>query len=379
MEKLKIMGKKILIILIIIITLTLIILSFNKNKGGEAIKIGVIGPFTGDSAEYGENIKKAIDLAVEKINIDGINDGKKIQLIYEDDECKPQIATNAINKLINVDRVNIIIDEACSSVALAEAPIAESSKTILMLATASNYQIKDAGDYVFRVYPSDAFQGKILANLIYNKGHRKVAILHLNNAYGFGLTEVFKEQFKQIGGNLIQIETFEHEATDFRTQLTKIKASNPDALILAGPASEVALILRQIKELNIDLPLFGSDSTKDNLLLDIAGDTAEGLTTLFPTITEGKTYQIFENLYVDKYKQKPEYYATFGYDAMNILASIINKTDSTNTDLIKNGLYSINNFEGATGIINFDDDGERLNVTYDIYTVRNGTFVPETQ
>lgn len=360
---------------VIIVILIIGIVLFYESVPEETIKIGVIGPLTGDVAEYGQNIKNILDMTLEEINKAGGVKGRKLQFIYEDSACEPAKGVTAIQKLINIDGVSIVIDMACSSVALAEAPIAEINKVLLMLPTASNYKIEDAGDYVFRVYPNDAFQGVKLAELVASLKYKKIAIVYINNDYGFGLQKVFSEEFKRLGGEIVTVESHEAGIADFRSLLTKIKASNPELIFLAEHPKEGSLLLKQIKELKIDVSVYGSDAMKDQSVLQTAGNAAENLIMLFSVIPQDTTYKQFELLYKDKYGKDVEGYAVYGYDALKVLAHAMNNVGFDSTK-IKNELYKIKDFKGITGLINFDELGERMGVNYEIYIVKNGQFIP---
>ncbi|MFX0212350.1 MAG: ABC transporter substrate-binding protein [Candidatus Hodarchaeota archaeon] len=362
---------------IVIIVIIIIILVFSGQRQQEEgpIKIGVIGPLTGDVSEYGQNVKNTLNIALEEINEQGGIREKKLQLIYEDSACEPAKGVTAIQKLINIDGVSFVIDIACSSVVLAEAPIAEDNKVLLMSVTASNYKIKDAGDYIFRVYPSDAFQGKELAKLINSSNHKSVAIVYINNDYGFGLKKVFQEEFKSLGGEIVAVESHEAGITDFRSLLAKIKTVNPEAIFLAEHPKEGSLLLKQIKELEIEASIYGSDAMKDQTVLQGAGSAAENLIMLFSVLPKDTVYEQFNSLYKAKYGKDVESYAEYGYDALKVLAYVMDKTGLDPTK-IKNELYKIKDFEGITGLISFDEFGERVSVDYETYIVKNGQFMP---
>lgn len=345
-----------------------------KATEKEPILIGVIGPLTGDSSDYGQNVKNAIELALEEINNNiGANE-RKFKIIYEDHACEPLKAVTAIQKLINVDKVSIIIDEACSSCALAEAPIAENNKALLILPTSSNYKIKEAGDYVFRIYLSDAFQGKKLAEMAFSKNYNKAAIIYKNDDYGFGLKEVFEEEFKKLGGMIVTAEAHGVGEADFRSIITKIKNSQPDVLILADDSKYGALILKQAKGLSLNIPVYGSDAMKDESLINVADYAADGLITVFPNYPKEANYKNIESLYDHKYGKLPEGYALYGYDALKLIADVINRVGSDSTN-IKNELYNVKDYKGVTGIIAFDNFGERISVDYDSYIVKNKQFM----
>ncbi len=347
-----------------------------KSQKEGVIKIGVIGPLIGSVAEYGQNVKNAIDLATEEINNAGGIKGRKIQLIYEDSgSCEPTKGVTAIQKLINIDKVSIVIDEACSSVALAEAPIAEENKVLLMLPTATNYKIKEAGDYIFRIIPSDAFQGKRIAELVISEGHRKVAVIYINNDYGFGLKKVFKEEFEKNRGEIVIVETHGTGEIDFRSLISKVKGMNPEAIFLADLPTEGALILKQLKELGVDVPVYASEGMKDDVVIQTARSAVENLIVVFPSQLRGENYGKFEQSYKDRYGKTPESYAVYGYDALKLLGGVIERVGS-DAAKVKDGLYNIKGYEGVTGIINFDSFGERIGAEYSIYIVKNGQFVP---
>jgi len=346
-----------------------------SKKPKETIKIGVIGPLTGDIAEYGQNIKNAVDLALEEINNTGGINGRKLQLIYEDHACEPSKAVTAIRKLINIDKVDLILSEACSSPALAMAPIAEQEHKLLMLCTESNYKIKDAGDYIFRVYPSDAFQGKKLAEMISSKEYKNVALIYINNDYGLGLKKVFEAEFLKLGGKTLITETHQMGATDFRSQITKIKATKPEVIVLAEHPKDGALIMKQLQELGVNVPIYGSDAMKDEVVIQTAGSAAENLITVFPVHPKGADYDQFELVYKNKYGKIPEGYALYGYDALKLIALIIDKV-GLDPIKIKDELYKVKDYKGVTGVIGFDDFGERISVDYNVYMIKNGQFVP---
>src|SRR3990167_3931072 len=187
--------KKYLSLLLIILVMTACQQQVAKPAVSETIKIGFIGPLTGDTASLGTTLRDGAEIAVEEINAKGGVNGKKIEAIYEDGGCKAQGATLAAQKLINNDKVVLIIGGSCSSETLAAAPIAEEEKII-----------KD--------------------------GITKVGIINTNSDYNIGLAKAFTESFTTNGGQVLIHEMYEQDSKDFRTQLTKIKAKNVEALYI---------------------------------------------------------------------------------------------------------------------------------------------------
>jgi len=357
----------------------LALLSFGCGRERGEIKIGWIGPLTGDAAYYGEMVKKGTELAVEEINEAGGIKGLRIKVIYEDDQLDPKKGTLALQKLITVDKVPVVIQAAGSSVMLANAPIAERNKVVLISPTCSNDKIKYAGDYIFRIWPSDAYQGKVIAEFAYNElGKRRAAVLYINNDYGVGLKDEFVKNFKRLGGEVVFVEGFAQGESDFRTILTKLKGLNPDIVFLSSLYKESALILKQAKELGLETQFIGGDGNFAPELIELSGGAAEGTIVTNMHWDPNSSDPIVRNFvrkFREKYNQDPEVYAAAGYDCIKVLARAI-EMGGTTSDGIKEALYKIKHFKGVTGDITFDEYGEIMFKEYDKFIVKGGKFVP---
>lgn len=331
----------------------------------EKIKIGFIGPLTGDAASYGESIKRGVKLAQREMALENL------ELIFEDSKCDPKEAVNAINKLINVDKVVAVIGEACSGATLAAAPIAEKNEVVLISPASTSPKITTAGDYIFRVVPSDALQGDFGANLVFQKGYRKLAILYSNEEYGVGFEKVLRESFEKLGGKVVKSESFERGAVDLRTQITKIKIVEPEAIYIISNSPDSAVsALRQIKELGLKAALFGSEGLKSQDILDGAQEAAEGL--IVTSVSSGTSD--FVTLHQEVYNLEPGPFAAQGYDAFKALALAIEQGAKSGKE-IKNLLYTLT-FAGASGFIAFDENGDVAG-NYDVFLVKNNQFLLE--
>lgn len=338
-----------------------------KPKEMGVIRIGVFAPLTGDAAVYGDALKKGIDLAADDTNNNGGVLGKKIELVYEDTHLDSNAAVTATNKFINIDKLNMIIAAEGSGATLAAVPLADKTKTIMMVPIASTAAIRDAGDYVFRVIPSDGYRGTEMANLAMQKGYKKIAVLYVNDAYGVGINNLIKETFKGDNRQVVAEESFEPDAKDFRTQLTKIKAANPDAIMIEA-RKEFPTILKQAKELNINSQMIASEMLTDGLLQE-AGSSAEGLMVIdFAPTTD---YVNFKAEYKNKYGADPALYSDYGYDSLRVLGMAINNAGSTDSTKIKDVLYNVS-YNGATGTVKFDSYGETAEKQFIVYKVENG-------
>jgi branched-chain amino acid transport system substrate-binding protein len=227
----------------------------------EPIKIGTILPLTGEAAVWGENVKTGIELAKEEINKKGGINGRKLEIIYENGQCDSKTGVSAAQKLITVDKVQVIIGEICSSVTLAIAPIAKQNKVVLITPASSADSISQAGEYIFRNYPRNSqFLDKII-ELIEKLNKKKITILFVNNDYGVGLKDYALQKISK--EKIVLVEGHDQKETDFRTTLTKLKSINPDAVILATYYEDGALILKQAKEMKINALFLGTDAFDD--------------------------------------------------------------------------------------------------------------------
>lgn len=375
--------KQIIIGTIIVLALVAIVSAvflYAPKEGLEEIKIGAIAPLSGPAALYGEGMKKGIDLAVEELNAKGGIEGKQIRVIYEDSQIDPKLAVSAIQKLITVDKVPVIIGPMGSSEVLSVAPIAERDHVVVLSPTASTPEITNAGDYIFRNTPSDNYEGSETAKFAYQQlGLQKIAILYINNDYGVGLRDVFKKTFESLGGTITTSEAFEPGANDFRTQLTRIKDSEAEA-IYSVAYKESIQILKQRKELGIDAQILGTTPFEDPEILEKAGKTAEGVIYAFvgyDPASEREEVQQFINNFSKKYGAKPDPSAAQSYDAMKIVALAIENGGYT-ADGIKTALYNIKDFQGVTGLTSFDKNGDIVKPVQ-FRTVKNGSFVKYEQ
>lgn len=346
------------------------------RKSG-VFKVGVIAPFSGPSAQYGEDIRRGYLLAVEEINAQGGVRGRKLQLLFEDSEGKPEKAVSAARKLIFMDKVKVILGPLWSSPVLAVAPICEREKVVLLSSGASSPKITKAGDYIFRNEISDAYGAQKAAELYFKAGFRRIAILYINNDYGVGVKEVTEKVYRSLGGKVLLAEAFEQDATDFRTPLLKIASRKPQALLIVA-YKEAILILRQMEELGIHLQILGTPLMEDRELVEKCGKMAEGIIYAyygtFDPASRDKRIQEFLRRFQKRFNTMPGYYAPLGYDAVYILAEAIKKGGFT-AEGIKNALYKIRDFPGLTGRTSFDRNGDVIKPVI-LKIIKNGQFKP---
>lgn len=367
--------KKLGIIIVVFILIAALAGCLQTGKNPDVIKIGVLSPLSGPAALYGEMMKKGVDLAIDELNSKGGINGKNISVIYEDDQIDPKQGVAAFQKLITIEKVPAVIGPMGSSVVLAVAPIANQQKVVILSPTASAPDITNAGDYVFRNTPSDVYEGKETAKFAYNSLNlRKIAILYINNDYGVGLKDIFKNNFEQSGGIVTAMESFDPNSNDFRTQLSKIKETAPEAIYMIAYKESIQ-ILKQITELGLDVKVLSVTPFQDPEVIEKAKGSAEGVIYAFVGYdpeSKRKEVQDFNQAFRNKYGIDPDPSAAASYDAAKLIAFAIEKGGYSGEG-IKNALYDIKDFSGVSGITSFDVNGDVVKPV-EFRIIKNGKF-----
>src|SRR4030095_5271185 len=229
------------------------------DSNSTEIVIGEFGSLTGTTATCGTATKNGIDIAVDEVNKAGGLLGKKVRVIVEDDQGKPEEAQTVVTKLINKDQVVAVLGEVASSRTMAAAPVAQQNGIPLITPSSTNPKVTEIGDYIFRVCFIDPFQGFVIAKFATNtlKVKNAAVLRDIKNDYSVGLADFITDNFKKMGGNIVANESYSEGDTDFSAQLTSIKSKNPDAVFLPGYYTEVGLVVRQAKKIGLNVPFIG--------------------------------------------------------------------------------------------------------------------------
>lgn len=363
--------------MIVAIGLIGLILLGGCSKGNNVVRIGFIGPLTGDAVIYGEPIRNAVSLAVEEINNKGGINGKQIQIIYEDGKCNGKDSATAAQKLINIDKVKIIIGGLCSGETLGAAPIAEENRVILFSTGSGSPDITNAGDYIFRNFPSDASSGKKMAEVAIKKSLNKVALLVENTDYAQAIKKVFTKRFKELGGGITTDESFSSDENDLRTQITKIKSTNPNAVyFIPQTPQKIEIAFKQFMQLGLNVQVLSNELINSEAVLKSVGEAVEGTLYAEPAFDENK---YLAKQLLDKYKEKygslgagiPPVYLATAYDAIYIFKELIEKYSEDDVEAIKDGLYEIQFRDGAAGRLTMDQNGDAV-FEYVVKIIKNG-------
>ncbi|NQT80784.1 MAG: ABC transporter substrate-binding protein [Candidatus Aminicenantes bacterium] len=369
--------------IVVIAALAIVLIITQTRKEPEEIKIGVVAPLTGPIAVYGENVRDGVLLAVDEINKNGGVNGTSIKIILEDEGAGPQASVNAVRKLISIDHVQTIIGPATSAGLLASAPIAEKEHVILFSPSSTSDNVRDAGDYIFRNRASTSQEATVFAKYIMEElGLKKLSILRANADYAKSFADVCKKIIAEKGGVVLNEEMFAEGASDYRSQLTKIKALNPEGIFIVGVPVELGNILRQIKEIGIKAQLF-SNTIDSPEIFKIAKGAEEGLTfvtTFYDPKTGDEKIEEFDKKFMERFGRASHIFGANAYDAIYILKTVI-KDYGYKGEKIKEGLYKLKDFKGAGGNIEFDEKGDLRFTKVAVKKIVGGkfTFVREIQ
>jgi branched-chain amino acid transport system substrate-binding protein len=360
---------------IIIILLLLIINGCNSHNN--TINIGHIGPMTGDDALYGLWEKEGIDLAIS-YESSNYNLKDKIKVLDEDDASEPTKSVNSLYKLYSNDKVCMVIGPTLSSSVLACAPVANEKQIVLLTPSAQSPKLKTAGDFIFQLFISSSIEGKYLSSLADTFKISNIAIISHSSDYGIGILEVLKKEFQHSNKNIVDIEIYPKGTTDYRTFINKINLSKPEAIYILSFPNDLAKILLQLRENNYEGQIFAPDSFEDNYILKIAKNATDKVIYIYPTIPPSNKYYSIKEKFFDRYNKEMNYYNAVGYDAAALYLYIINKLYAKGIVIdgssIKSELYNIRDFEGVSGIINFDENGDVIERPMEIRIVENGFF-----
>lgn len=339
------------------------------------VKIGFVGPLSGDAVSLGEPMRNAVELAAAEVNGRGGIDGRQVEIIYEDGGCNARDSLSAGQKLINVDGVVAIIGGLCSGELLAIAPLLEQHKVVALSPTASSPDITDAGDFVFRNNPSDTSSGESLASLV-GREHTKVAVLAESTDFAQAFKDVFTASFGQQNGTVVLDEDFSPDVTDFRSVLARVRESEAEALVVI-PQTEVSAgnVVKQAGEIGLSIPILGANTMAG--LGDLIGAAANGVTFVdLPALSRDNTRVAdFLDSYQTQYGDpRFEFYMGASYDTVYILAQAIENAGSDPED-IRDYLYGLTDFDGLIGTYGFDENGDVFGFEWVARQIQNGEIV----
>ena len=326
-------------------------------EAGE-ILIGEVGSISGAEATFGDSTHKGIELALKQINSKGGIKGRQLRVKVLDDQGRPEEAATAMTRLIDGDKVVLVLGEVASTRSIAMAAVAENHKVPMISHASTNPKVTDGNNYVFRVCFIDPFQGYVMAKFARETLKiSKVAILKdVRNDYSIGLAAAFVARFKGMGGKIVKEEAYSAGDKDFKAQLASIKAAEPDAIYVPGYYADVGLVARQSKRMGMNVPLLGGDGWSSEKLYEIGGEAIEGsyYSNHYSTQDPSPRIQEFVAEYKQAYGGEPDCFAALGYDAARVAANAIARAKSLSGDDLRDAVAQTKDFDGVTGMITID-------------------------
>jgi branched-chain amino acid transport system substrate-binding protein len=343
----------------------------------EPLKIGLVTPVTGSAAAYGETIVNSAKLAVEEINVAGGVDGKyTLELIIEDDEGTPAKSVNAAQKLINQDKIKVLIGAQASSCTLAVMEVTSAAGIPQIAPASTALSIVQLGnEWIFRNAAADTLQtSQVLKFAKDSFNVKSVAVLNEATDYGTGGATLIEQYADEMGIEVKAVESYNTGDTDFSVQLTKIAATKPDAVLVWGFYSEGALILKQAKQYGIDVPFMGGTGWASPMLVELAKEAAEGIyfSTPFSPSNPAENVQSYVKKYEEKFNGSPDFNGAQTYDSVYIIKKAVEEVKSIDSKDIRDAIRNFDEgLKGVSGVIKFDKTGEVIK-DVNIVTVKNG-------
>ncbi len=370
--------KKRFLMLAALVLLVLIALTGCSDKGGKTIKIGVAGAHSGDLASYGLPSVKAAELVVEEWNAKGGVLGKQIELVVEDDQCKPEVATNTASKLVS-EGVVAVIGHICSGATKSALGIYKDSNIPVISPSATNPPLTQSGDYpnFFRTIAPDDAQAlldvEFAADVL---GLTKVAVLHDKGDYGKGFAE-FAKGFIDARSDIevVIFEGIQVGAVDYSAIINKVDASGAEAIIYGGYHPEASKLVSQMKSKGMDIAFISDDGVKDDTFIKVAKEAAEDVYASGPVDTTSNPLAVkATKAHQEKYGEDPGAFFLNAYAGTIAVLNAIEKAGTTDYDAVVKALRS-EYVDTPLGSISFDDKGDAIGVGFSVYQVQNGSYV----
>lgn len=331
----------------------------------DTIKVGLNYELSGNVASYGTDLSDGVEMALEEINENGGLLGKQIQVVKMDNTSDSAEAANISTRLITREEVVTILGPATSGNTKGAIPPAQENGVPLVSAsaTADDVTVDSNGnvrEYIFKTCFSDSYQGVTMANLAYGDLSARTAAVLVENTsdYSVGIGKNFNEEFTSLGGTIVAEEAYQSKETDFKAVLTNIRAANPDVLLVPGYYEEVGLIIRQARELGIDVPVLGGDGYDSPDLMDLAGPDALNdvfYSNHYSPMDTAEDVVAFREAFNAKFGKEPGAFHALGYDLGYFFADAVERAGEATPEKIRDAMEATVDFKGITGTLSIDE------------------------
>lgn len=334
-----------------------------QDEEKSEIKIGVLGPFSGHAAHFGKDINHGLSLALEDIESD-------VKVVKEDTKCKPKEGVKAARSLIQVKDADYIVGPVCNEPLLSTVNLFNKEDVVSIYVGVPSEKIAHLGDSHYSFLPEVDLLMESVANDMEDKGYEEVGILTLQAPFNKENEEKFIEHFD---GNITNREYGEFFDGDFKTQLMKIKENDPDAVLLSSIGSDLNVMLKQMKELGMDVPTYSLHTTETPQILEIS-NVSEGL--IYPYPSEDKDIEAskrYNEKHVERFGKESTPYSASTYDAVNVLVEAIEECGD-DKECVRDKIDSIENYEGANGPLTLNEHGAGEYEETELKVIENGSF-----
>lgn len=347
------------------------------SAADDTIKFGVAGAHSGDLASYGLPTVNAAKIVVDKINAAGGIHGKKIELLIEDDGCKPELATNTATKLVS-SGAQVVLGHICSGATKAALPIYKNANILVMSPSATSDELTFSGEYpgFFRTIAPNAAQSPAMVDFAVDKlGLTKIAIIHDKGDYGKPLAEGAQKYVEKKGkGSVVLFEGITPGAVDYSAVINKVKQSGAQVIIYGGYHPEASKLVTTLKKKHMDVKFVSDDGVKDDTFIKVAGEYAEGVYAAGPQDNSDNQVSIkARKEHKEKFGNDPGAFFDMAYAASQTMVNALDKANSTKLDDLKKVLQS-DKVDTPVGNINFDTKGDAVGVGFSMYVVKNGKY-----
>jgi len=337
---------------LVIIILALVVFLVPKTEA-ETIEIGSILILTGEGSTWGTASKNGIDMAIEDVNIHWRSNARRLVANHQDSESDPQNAVNAFSYLVDFQGIDILIGTTWSHTGMAIAPLANEKGVLVISPSLGVREFNEGSKFLFNTWPHDELLSRALADLVFEKGHRRIALIGGKQIWIEDQTKAFKERFEELGGEIIVLVEPLIETVNLNTEALKIKeAKNLDGIVSTSTLYFMGVrMIKRINELGVDLPIYSISLDADIIVASEGSyDGMEFLTSLTPT-------DEFKQRYEEKYGKAIDIGSASAYDAVMLIAKAIEETGSEDPEMLQGYLNGIEGYHGVSGNLTSDGKG----------------------
>ncbi len=340
-------------------------------------RFAMVGPLTGDGAQYGQAYKAAISILVDEINASGGIDGHTVEVDYFDDKKEPKECLNIANLIVADGNYLAVIGSQTSSCSMAAAPVLQEAGIPMISPNASHRDFSRTGDYIFSMAMPLTYEIVKTASFLYDYNNlRKIGMIYSNDDWGLQVSEICTEEFEKLGGEVVASETYiSGQTKDFTPLISKITAAEPEAIFMISLYSDASSIVNQIHQLDVDAKILSMNTIYKQEFIDIVGENAEGIIfqNSYSTIHVVPEYSTFQEIYEEKTGNIMDLYATHSYDAFSLAINAV-KEVGPDREAMRDYIAATKNYAGLSGTFSMDPNG---NVRKNLYAMKieNGEFV----